>query len=122
MNAGVPESSAHSGPRRDAERDVLRALCSSKSTAEEMAMATRRLAEYAWQDGDHRVVYEAIARCRASDGAQMRKDLPAIATRMGFPDIEWEQYFAASVGEEESAAELNEAVEKLLKYRESSGA
>ena len=85
-------------------------------------MATRRLAEYAWQDGDHRVVYEAIARCGTSDGAQMRKDLPAIATRMGFPDIEWEQYFAASEGEEGSAAELNEAVEKLLKYRESSGA
>ncbi|HVB55699.1 MAG TPA: hypothetical protein VNE63_04600 [Candidatus Acidoferrales bacterium] len=52
------------------------------------------MAAHTWQDQEHRVVYEALQKLRAHDPEFLRERLPAQATRMGFPDVDWNAYFA----------------------------
>jgi len=58
----------------------------------------RELSNHVWQDAEHRVVFEAIQRLSSSDPKLLREQLPAQATRMGFPDVSWDNYFAAQPG------------------------
>jgi len=60
----------------------------------------RALSNHVWQDAEHRVVFEAIQRLSSSDPKLLREQLPAQATRMGFPDVSWDNYFAPGTGEE----------------------
>ncbi len=53
----------------------------------------RDLSNHVWQDAEHRVVFEAIQRLSSSDPQLLREQLPAQTTRMGFPDVSWENYF-----------------------------
>jgi hypothetical protein len=53
----------------------------------------RDLSSHVWQDAEHRVVFEAIQRLSSSDPQLLREQLPAQTTRMGFPDVNWENYF-----------------------------
>jgi hypothetical protein len=39
-------------------------------------------------------VFEAIQRLSSSDPKLLREQLPAQTTRMGFPDVSWENYFS----------------------------
>jgi hypothetical protein len=52
-----------------------------------------KLAEYCWRDPENRVVYEAMKRLAGCDVTSLRERMPAEATRMGFPDVDWERYF-----------------------------
>jgi hypothetical protein len=54
----------------------------------------RELSSHIWQDAEHRVVFEAIQRLCSSDPHLLREQLPAQTTRMGFPEVSWENYFA----------------------------
>jgi hypothetical protein len=54
----------------------------------------RELSNHIWQDAEHRVVFEAIQRLSSSDPKLLREQLPAQTTRMGFPDVSWENYFS----------------------------
>jgi hypothetical protein len=54
----------------------------------------RELSGHIWQDAEHGVVFEAIQRLCSSDPQLLREQLPAQTTRMGFPDVSWENYFA----------------------------
>lgn len=117
MKARVPETAPRNPTRREAEADVLRVLCSGEESAAEMRAALERLAEYNWEESEHRVVHEAIARCRAKTGKGMREELPATATRMGFPDVEWKQYWGKETDRERRAETLHHKIEKLLKNK-----
>jgi hypothetical protein len=85
------------------ERTILRALCrrgvhsSARADlhAESQASAVSALQSHNWQDPEHRIVFEALARLPGRDVAELQSQLPAQATRMGFPDVSWETYFAA---------------------------
>ena len=76
------------------EYRVLGALCCSvedaSSAGNETAM--RALADYDWRKPEHRVVYEALARILRTPAVSAAEQLPAVATRMGFPDVNWELY------------------------------
>jgi hypothetical protein len=84
------------------ERQILRVLCSERSDGltpedfnrETRATAVSGLLSYCWHDTEHRVVFEALARLPGRDAAELQRQLPAQATRMGFPDVRWETYFA----------------------------
>jgi hypothetical protein len=78
----------------DLERGVLRQLCHARLTRQAWAKIARELREYAWQDVEHRLVYAAIERLGSRDPKMLREQLPAQATRMGFPDIDWQAYFS----------------------------
>src|ERR1700677_610412 len=80
------------------ERDALRALCIRASENARHETAMRELSNHVWQDAEHRVVFEAIQRLSSSDPKLLQEQLPAQATRMGFPDVSWDNYFAPQPG------------------------
>jgi len=88
----------------DLESKILRALCStpspSNSSAPQIASARpailAKLRAYRWQDPEHRVVFEALTLLPGRNPAELREQLPAQATRMGFPDVNWDHYFATT--------------------------
>jgi hypothetical protein len=95
------------------ERTILRALCregldrSARADldAQSRASALSELLLHSWQDAEHRVVFEALDRLPGRDAAELRRQLPAQATRMGFPDVEWESYFAGGTPDDVKSAE-----------------
>jgi hypothetical protein len=77
----------------DLERSTLRALCNGiGGTGEEFRAAIRELSDYSWRGAEHRIVYDTLARLRAAGGECVAEQLPAQATRMGFPDVDWNLY------------------------------
>jgi hypothetical protein len=57
-------------------------------------------------------VFESLARLASGlTPAELREQLPAQATRMGFPDMSWENYLGHS---ETSERDIHEMVEQLL--------
>ena len=76
------------------ELKLLRCLCDDVCGEESRELIVRQLSAHHWKSADHRVVFEAIARLGGRDPLRLRSELPAQATRMGFPDIDWASYFA----------------------------
>jgi hypothetical protein len=95
----------------DLERDTLCALCIRASVNARHETAMRELSTHVWQDAEHGVVFEAIQRLSSSDPQLLREQLPAQTTRMGFPDVNWENYFMPA-GEAES--DFDALVRELL--------
>jgi hypothetical protein len=85
------------------ELTLLRSLCASRHLNAARARITPGLDDYQWHDEDHRIVYEALGKLSDRDKRPLREQLPVIATRMGFPDVDWENYFVtdATITEEE---------------------
>lgn len=77
------------------ERRILRQICSDSLSREDMNRAIDKLAQYAWREPEHDVLFKAIRRLGGGDAGRLREELPAQLTRMGFPDIDWPRYFAA---------------------------
>jgi hypothetical protein len=78
------------------ELEILRSLCTPQLSASSRDSILHSLAHHSWQDAEHRVVYESLRRVHGSTPAALRDELPAAATRLGFPDTDWSRYFAAS--------------------------
>lgn len=74
------------------ERKLLRGLCGGGIDFKDWQRFLYRLVAYDWRDPEHKVVYEALRRIRTPDVSTRRAELPAHATRMGFPDVDWEKY------------------------------
>lgn len=91
----------------DLERSILRALCLGQAATTEGV--THFLAVHAWQDQEHRVVFEAIQKLRVHHSESLRERLPAQATRMGFPDVAWHTYFAPA----DALADLHQLIREL---------
>ena len=75
-----------------------------------------QLRPHRWQDSEHRVVFEALTALPDRDATELREQLPAQATRMGFPDVNWENYFASAAADsaiETLVAELLATSRKL---------
>ena len=81
----------HSARVSEIERQILRALISTQIESSDWTAIERELGAYAWREPDHTVVYKAIVRARSRDQKNWRKELPAQATRMGFPDLDWQE-------------------------------
>ena len=93
------------------EREILRALCASPHVTTARGGLLRALVSHDWRDPEHRVVYEALLRAPARSTEGLRSELPATATRMGFPDVDWAEYFKPS--EASRAAELKSCIRAL---------
>jgi hypothetical protein len=78
------------------ERRVLRQICHAKLTHAGWDRIARALGEYTWREIEHGLVYAAILRLGSRDPKTLREQLPAQATRMGFPEIDWQTYFRAA--------------------------
>lgn len=98
---------------REREHAVLHALCSRFSAPARRVEFPPELESYAWQEPDHRVIYAALKKTHDRAGQPLREQLSAISTRMGFPDINWDDYFTSKATPE---AELFETVRLLLAH------
>jgi hypothetical protein len=99
--------------RVELERSVLRKMCAATPGARSLSEAKKMLEPYVWRDADNRVVFESL--CGLSSGltsAQLREQLPAQATRLGFPDVAWENYFTQ---DDLDAGDVASLIEQLLK-------
>jgi len=85
-----PSSSEHLS---ELERVVLRTLCAEAVPSAASEAAKRELKNYPWHDPEHRVVFEALQEARGSSLISLREQLPTHATRLGFPDVDWQNYF-----------------------------
>lgn len=83
-----------SSDTKEAERRVLGALCMGPLSLDDRSEALRSLADYTWVLPDHRVIYEALRRSRQRNSAALREHISAEITRLGFPDIDVEPFFA----------------------------
>ncbi|HTX15067.1 MAG TPA: hypothetical protein VMD77_07220 [Candidatus Baltobacteraceae bacterium] len=108
--ARLHNSSAQS--TADLERNIVRALCHAKLSRATWIKITRALGEYTWRDVEHGLVYAAVDRLSAGSPKLLREQLPAQATRMGFPDIDWEPYFAS--GDKRSATPTKTRILQLI--------
>jgi hypothetical protein len=88
------------------ERQLLRAICTCGGAREEILGTLDRLMDYTWLVPEHATVFQAIRRAVRLGYPSWRDILPAQATLMGFPDIEWSQYLATESDEAPSLSEL----------------
>lgn len=95
----------------DLERLVLTTLCVSAGLGAQRELILADLSRHLWRAPEHRVVYEALTRMPSADPGAISAVLPAMATRMGFPDVDWDSYFLP--GEHPGATEIKELVRRL---------
>jgi hypothetical protein len=87
------------------EKLILRLLCSGTTQASVADTFQPLLREYQWKSTLHRAIFNAIAAFPSDDPEVLRQWLPAKLTRMGFPDVEWEEIFTPpSLSREEAIA------------------
>ena len=90
---------------------VLRLLCAGTSQGAVRDSLHPLLSGYPWSSTLHRAIFKAIVSIPSDDPILLRQLLPAKLTRMGFPDVEWEELFVpVSMTSEEAI----ESVRKLL--------
>lgn len=86
------------------ELEILRAICSGSAIRKEdreesrslLLELLRKLQDYRWHGDEHRVVYGALVAVKHSSGETVAEQLPAQATRMGFPDVDWNLYLRST--------------------------
>jgi hypothetical protein len=88
------QGASDSKPLIAAERAVLRRLCET-GLAGVAPDAVGLLTRYPWAVPDHRTIFEALVRLRSVSPGSLRGRLPAEATRMGFPEIAWDNFFTS---------------------------
>ena len=79
----------------EAEQVVLRSLCQQPFAPAQRKEIVRILAGYAWQSGEHQILFEALHQLQIASAEMLREQLPAILTRKGFPEVNLASYFAA---------------------------
>ena len=94
---------------RGAERAILRTLCQPSATQALRERILQELASYRWQVEDHRVIFDALQRSRSAKASPLQEELRAHATRMGFPDIDWDAFLAPG----EESQEIEQSVSRL---------
>lgn len=102
-------SSLYRRGRFDLELRVLRAFCGAQSVPSKSLLS--RLSNYQWLELDHEVVYRAICASAVAPRTVTQEILPVFATRAGFPDLDWDAYFAPP---ESELGGLSDAIEALL--------
>jgi hypothetical protein len=100
-----------------AERELLRTICHASLTRATWTRIAGALRGYSWQDAEHAIIYAAIKRLGTRDPAMLREQLPAQATRMGFPDIDWHAYFSPDQARlrTPTASEITRLIERMQK-------
>jgi hypothetical protein len=76
------------------EQQVLRAICCAVFPPSELNRVIEKLANYSWLEPEHTTVFQAIRSVAGATHTSWRDELPAQATRMGFPDVDWKHYLA----------------------------
>ena len=97
----------------DIERAILRALCTDSLPASVRDSAHDRLRGYKWHDEEHWVVYQALQRLRGRRRISVREELPASATKLAFPDVNWPNYFGGEEPDKDGIEQLLSELKSL---------
>lgn len=103
--------------RSGLERQILQCLCAEEIPSPLRAEIETKLGAYTWSDSDNCLVFEALHRLRSASTptpSQLRHELAAQATRMGFPDVNWENYLGQNTTDQQ---DLRNLVDELLATR-----
>ena len=109
--------------RRRIEWEVLRSICASfadhtgaETRDAQQTAALRTVEETHFLDPVHRAIFQEIAECRRRGFSreQLRARLPEAMTRLGFPDLDFDDLFRAAPGNS-SAANPDALVRQLGK-------
>lgn len=111
----MSDSSEHDIELR--EREVLRAICSDSEGVVSKLSAMNRLVRYEWRSADHQVIYSALQRNVEARLGWTKEELTAQATRNGFPDIDWDGFFAGVPINADRAKKLPAMIDSLLQAK-----
>jgi len=90
---------------------VLRVLCLGTPQGSVKETGKSLLRDYHWQNALHQVLWNAICAIPSENPEILRQLLPAQLTRLGFPDVEWEELFAPhSISREEAISLMRRMV------------
>jgi hypothetical protein len=92
------------------ETRVLSGLCAEPG--ENPRVGVTQLAAYPWMSADASAMFSAIRSALARNARLERETLTAIATREGFPDLDWEGVLAPKSRHDD--ADLASMVAQLL--------
>jgi hypothetical protein len=101
------------------EREILQTLCRATVAHGDWDKIADALANYPWTQPEHGVVYAALIHARKRAPKAWREELPAQATRMGFPDVDWARY--SSLPEKKNSAR-DARLKKLVRALKTSAA
>jgi len=116
MNSSDASLLAANAERESAERSVLRVISQLAPRSPDRAELLRVLSGYRWIAGDHRVIYEVLVRSRSASAVASREELPALAARIGFPDIDWDSFFLGESVASENLTTVQEVANSLLRH------
>jgi hypothetical protein len=73
---------------------ILRAMCQGTPQGSVRTTALHILKDYRWREPVHQVMFQCLARLPGENPELLRNELPACLTRKGFPDVDWDTFFA----------------------------
>ncbi|HUZ47056.1 MAG TPA: hypothetical protein VMW54_10510 [Terriglobia bacterium] len=76
------------------EMMALRAFCMGAPQGSIRNVGKSLLANYRWQNVFHEAMWKALLSSPSENPQILRQLLPAKLTRLGFPDVDWEEFFA----------------------------
>jgi hypothetical protein len=91
---------------------LLAALCAARQKDARNGVAP--LAKYSWLSADAAAMYSAIRSALARNAALNRETLTTIATREGFPDLDWDSVLAPASRNAQADADLASLIAQLL--------
>ena len=88
------------------EHLTLRLLCAGTPQGPVKDVLVPLLRDYHWHWQLHQIIFNAVVAIPSDDPATLRQLLPAKLTRMGFPDVDWEEIFTPALLSTERAVEM----------------
>jgi len=76
------------------ERQVLQAMCQGTREGSVREVGKVLLKTYRWREPIHQAIFACLVELPAGNLEDLRSYLPGRMTRKGFPDIEWNDFFA----------------------------
>jgi len=86
------------------ERRILQALC--QGDLKVLKTAARLLSGHRWREPIHQIIFSCLTSCSAGGPLALREQLIECATRKGFPDIDWGDFFSSHPISTQEAEEL----------------
>lgn len=91
---------------------ALRVICLGTPEGSVKEIGKSLLRDYHWSNALHQAIWNALYSLPSENPETLRQLLPARLTRLGFPDVEWEEFFAPhSLSKDEAIALMRRMVE-----------
>lgn len=92
--------------RREMEKLAVRILCAHAPESSIKKESEFLLRGYKWHDPICQAVYDAVLALPGASPEKLRELLPPKLTRLGFPDVDWEEFFTPHVLSRDDALAL----------------